>query len=78
MTDWADEEAARFVSAAKSQPVWQDELATALRAAERRGRIAGLKEAAEMFRGAMTCSCTANLQSLEALRTRANTLEASE
>ena len=43
MTGWADEIAADFVSKAKSQTVWQDEIAAALRKA----RHDALEEAAK-------------------------------
>lgn len=46
MSDWADEEADRLCWYDCGPHVSKDDVASALRAAERRGRAAGMREAA--------------------------------
>lgn len=48
MTDWADEIAQKIVDAGWTAPEMEIDIATAIRAAELRGRVAGMREAARM------------------------------
>lgn len=43
--DWADDEVGRIISEASGKAIWMEGIAASLRTAEKRGRVAGLREA---------------------------------